>query len=213
MPELQTLLLFSVAALTLTLTPGPDMLLIASRSAAQGRTAGCATWAGIAVGTYAHALAAALGLSQLFLVFPVAYDIVRFVGAAYLVYLAWTTITASRTIDSVSIAPTASLSFKLMFTQGFFTNLFNPKVALFVLALFPQFVELEAGSVALQIMVFATIINVIGFFVNGAVVLLASGAGSMLARSAKVQKRLHTALAFVFLGIALKLVLESRPAT
>jgi len=176
MPELQTLLLFSVAALALTLTPGPDMLLIASRSAAQGQVAGLATWAGIAAGTYTHALAAALGLSQLFLLVPVAYDLVRFAGAAYLVYLAWITFTTSVSTGSGELAEAQNHSFKTMFFQGYLTNIFNPKVALFVLALFPQFVVLEAGSVALQIMIFATLINVIGFIVNGTVVVVASSA-------------------------------------
>jgi hypothetical protein len=78
MPDLSTLALFAVACLALTATPGPDMLLIASRSASQGRAAGFASLAGIQVGTYCHALAAAFGLSQLFLAVPLAYDIVRY---------------------------------------------------------------------------------------------------------------------------------------
>jgi threonine/homoserine/homoserine lactone efflux protein len=91
MLDLSTLALFTVACLALTATPGPDMLLIASRSAAQGRARGFATLAGIQVGTYCHALAAAFGLSQLFVLVPVAYDVVRYAGAAYLLYLAWKT--------------------------------------------------------------------------------------------------------------------------
>jgi threonine/homoserine/homoserine lactone efflux protein len=89
MPDFSTLVLFAAACLALTATPGPDMLLIVSRSVSQGRASGFATLAGIQVGTYCHALAAALGLSQLFLVVPLAYDVVRYVGAAYLLYLAW----------------------------------------------------------------------------------------------------------------------------
>ena len=114
------------------------MLLIASRSAGQGRVAGFATLAGIQAGTYCHALAAALGLSQLFLIVPVAYDIVRFAGAAYLLWLAWKTFRSDTTV----LAPTAGLRHHpigVMFRQGLFTNLLNPKMALFVLALFPQF--------------------------------------------------------------------------
>ncbi|MCA3784913.1 LysE family transporter, partial [Burkholderia sp.] len=82
MIDLSTLALFSGACLALTATPGPDMLLIASRSVSQGRRAGFATLAGIQAGTYCHALAAALGLSQLFVAVPLAYDAVRFAGAA-----------------------------------------------------------------------------------------------------------------------------------
>lgn len=210
MPDLNTLLLFSIAALALTVTPGPDMLLIASRSAAQGRSAGFATWAGIAVGTYAHAIAAALGLSQLFLLVPIAYDIVRLAGAAYLMYLAYVTFTASNASGQGGAISTQSHSFALMFRQGFLTNLLNPKVALFVLALFPQFIVLEAGSVALQIMIFATVINVLGFFVNGVVILMASSATTLFVGSDNLKGVLNKLLACVFVGLALRLVFDSR---
>lgn len=210
MPDFSTLLLFSVAALALTMTPGPDMLLIAARSAAHGRAAGFATWAGIAAGTYAHAVAAAFGLSQLFQAVPVAYEVVRLMGAAYLLYLAWVTFAANSAVDADNLPKKQNHSFATLFRQGFLTNILNPKVALFVLALFPQFIDLEAGSVALQIMIFATVINVIGFCINGTVIIMASKATTVLAGSAKVKKLLHNVLACVFLGLALRLVFDSR---
>ena len=89
MLDLPTLALFTAAAAVLTATPGPDMLLIASRSLSQGRMAGLLTYAGIAIGSYLQAFAAAFGLSQLFLLVPTAYDVLRWLGAAYLAYLAW----------------------------------------------------------------------------------------------------------------------------
>ena len=105
MVDLSTLALFSIAALALTMSPGPDTLLIASRSASQGKVSGIATLAGIQAGTYCHALAAALGLSQLFLIVPVAYDVVRYAGAAYLLWLAWKTFRSDGTV----LAPTTGL--------------------------------------------------------------------------------------------------------
>ena len=108
------------------------------------------------------ALAAALGLSQLFLVVPIAYDVVRYAGAAYLLYLTWKTFRSNGT----AFAPAATERHRpigAMFRQGLLTNLLNPKMALFVLALFPQFVQPEAGSVALQIMVLATVLNLIAW--------------------------------------------------
>src|SRR5580704_17359314 len=134
MPDVSTLILFAAACLALTATPGPDMLLIASRSVSQGRASGFATLAGIQVGTYCHALAAALGLSQLFLAVPLAYDVVRYAGAAYLIYLAWQTFRSTGTV----LAPTSGLRrypIGVVFRQGLLTNLLNPKMALFVLAL------------------------------------------------------------------------------
>lgn len=99
-----SLLLFSAACLALTLTPGPDMLLIASRSLSQGRGAGFATLGGIMAGTYCHALAAAFGLSQLFLAAPLAYQLVRGAGAVYLLYLAWKILWRREGAASVAVA-------------------------------------------------------------------------------------------------------------
>jgi len=121
MIDLSILALFALACLALTATPGPDMLLIASRSASQGKASGFATLAGIQLGTYCHALAAAFGLSQLFLIVPLAYDVVRYVGAAYLLYLAWKTFRSTGTM----LAPTDGLRrhpIGVVFRQGLLTQ-------------------------------------------------------------------------------------------
>jgi threonine/homoserine/homoserine lactone efflux protein len=210
MPDLSTLLIFAVAALALTATPGPDMLLIASRSAVQGRVAGLATWAGIAVGTYCHALAAALGLAQLFLAVPIAYDIVRYVGAAYLLYLAWNAFTAHTKTEEKLPGGRAKHSVTIMFRQGLMTNLLNPKMAIFVLALFPQFVSPEAGSVAVQIMILATVLNLVGFLINGAVIVAADRASAVLAKGGKATRIAQYALGTVFVGLAARLAFDSQ---
>jgi threonine/homoserine/homoserine lactone efflux protein len=209
MPDFATLALFAAAALALCATPGPDMLLIASRSVSQGRASGFATLAGIQVGTYCHALAAALGLSQLFLVVPLAYDIVRYAGAAYLLYLAWQAFRSTGT----ALTPNAGLQrypIGTVFWQGLLTNLLNPKMALFVLALFPQFVDPNAGSIALQILVFATVINLIGIVVNGAVILTASGLGRAFSSRTRWRRAPQILLGTVFTGLAVKLAFDDR---
>ncbi len=209
MLDLSILAVFGVAALALTMTPGPDMLLIASRSASQGRAAGFATLAGIQAGTYCHALAAAFGLSQLFLIVPHAYDAVRYAGAAYLLYLAWKTVRSG----AATIAPEAGAAryaIGTMFRQGLLTNLLNPKMALFVLALFPQFVQPEAGSVALQILVLATVLNAIGLVVNGVVILGASRLGRAFAGTGRFRRLPQYFLGAVFAGLAVRLAVDSR---
>ncbi|UVK56061.1 LysE family translocator [Mesorhizobium sp. AR02] len=206
MPDLSTIGLFAIACLALTATPGPDMLLIASRSASQGRASGLATYAGIAAGTYCHALAAAFGLSQLFLAAPIAYDIVRYAGAAYLAWLAWKAFRS----DGTAFAPVAGLprySRSRIFRQGLLTNLLNPKMALFVLALFPQFVRPETGSVAGQILLLATVLNLIGLLVNGLVILTASRIGAALSRQTRFQQAPQILLGTVFAGLAARLAL------
>jgi threonine/homoserine/homoserine lactone efflux protein len=209
MPDFSTLILFAAACLALTATPGSDMLLIASRSVSQGRASGFATLAGIQVGTYCHALAAALGLSQLFLAVPLAYDVVRYAGAAYLVYLAWQTCRATGTV----LAPTSGwrrYSIGTVFRQGLLTNLLNPKMALFVLALFPQFVAPDAGSIAVQIMLLATLLNLIGIVVNGIVILTASRLGRAFSGRSRWRRAPQFLLGTVFVALAARLAFDGR---
>jgi threonine/homoserine/homoserine lactone efflux protein len=207
--DVHTLLLFSLACLALTATPGPDMLLIASRSIAQGRSAGFATLAGIQAGTYCHALAAAFGLSELFLLVPVAYDAVRYAGAAYLLFLAWHALRSDHPLTP-PLGESRSRSTPAVFRQGLLTNLLNPKMALFVLALFPQFVRTEAGSVALQVMTLATVLNAIGLIVNGLVIVLASRVGARFFRNGNLGRWPQYLLATVFGSLALKLAFDGK---
>jgi threonine/homoserine/homoserine lactone efflux protein len=208
MPDFATLGLFAVACLALTATPGPDMLLIASRSLSQGRGSGFATLAGIQLGTYCHALAAAFGLSQLFVAVPIAYEAVRYAGALYLLYLAWKMFRAPGTSFEPK-ADTARTPAREAFTQGLVTNLLNPKMALFVLALFPQFVSPQAGSVALQILVLATVLNAIGLVVNGAVIVAVAQLRG-LGRRARPIRWPNYLLGTVFAGLAARLAFDSR---
>lgn len=209
MPDLSTLLLFSAASLALTATPGPDMLLIASRSVSQGKSAGFLTYAGIAAGCYCHALMVAFGLAQLFILVPAAYDVVRFAGAAYLLYLAWQTLRAK---DSGSDTPTEAphVRKRRIFSQGLITNLLNPKMALFMLALFPQFLNPEAGSVVMQTLVLVTILNLVGLVVNGSVILASGHLRDRLARGSSFGRWPKYLLASVFGGLAVRLAFASR---
>lgn len=209
MPDFSTLMIFAAACVVLTATPGPDMLLIASRSISQGRAAGFLTYAGIALGTYCHALAAALGLSQLFVAIPMAYEVVRWAGCAYLLYLAFKTLRS----EGTPFAPTAGLkrfSMQRILSEGLLTNLLNPKMVLFVLALFPQFVAPEAGSLTLQMLVLATVLNAIGFVVNGTVILMSGHIRNRLAGLGRFSKLPDYLLASVFAGLACRLALGAR---
>ncbi len=209
MPETATMLLFALASFALVITPGPDMLLIASRSLSQGRAAGFLTLGGIMLGSYLHCLAAALGLSQLLLSIPAAYDVIRWAGCIYLLVLAVQTLRAR----SMDFSPSTTLQKRTalrIFTEGLMTNLLNPKVMLFMLALFPQFLHPEQGSVITQMLVLATILNGIGLVLNGAVILLAS---HLRQRSGRLTlgRWPQILLATVFGGLALRIALASRP--
>jgi len=209
MPDFHSLGLFALACLALTATPGPDMLLIASRSVAQGRSAGFATLAGIQLGTYCHALAVAFGLSELFLLVPAAYDAVRYAGAAYLMFLAWQAFNSHR-LRAPSSSEVQRRSTLAVLRQGLFTNLLNPKMALFVIALFPQFVTAEGGSMGVQMLVLASVLNGIGLVVNGAVILLGSQIRSRLGSMRRFPKLPQYILAGVFTGLACRLAFQTR---
>src|SRR5687768_12528011 len=140
------LALFAAAALVMVLTPGPNMIYLVSRSICQGRAAGVISLFGVIAGFVVHMLAAAIGLTALFLTIPLGYQILKWAGAAYLGWLAWQAVKPGATSPFEPQQLPADSPRKL-FAMGFLTNLLNPKVAVFYMALFPQFIDPERGSV------------------------------------------------------------------
>lgn len=201
---LATLALFAAAALALAVTPGPDMLLVASRSVSQGRPTAFAALLGVQVGIYCHALLAAFGLSQLLLAVPAAYDAIRYAGAAYLLFLAYRAFRSSGAFLA-PVVGTRPLPLAAAFRQGLLTNLLNPKVALFVLALFPQFVPPHDGGIVWKFLLLATILDAIGFTVNSLVIFGAHGVGRLLGRDRRFSRLPNLLLGTVFAGIAVRL--------
>lgn len=209
MIEGSTLLLFAAASLALAITPGPDMLLFLSRSVVQGRKAGFAALGGALMGCFCHAMAAGLGLSKLFLLVPVAFDIVRAAGAVYLLFLAWQVLRSSPL--SAEDGGVKRESLWAVARQGLFTNLLNPKVALFMLALLPQFMHPEAGGLFGQVLVLTLIQMGVGLVVNVAIILAAAKAASWLGLKGKSGTRWpNILLATVFSLLALRLVWPER---
>ena len=210
MTDSTNLLVFMAATLALNLTPGPDMLYVIARSAGEGRASGVVSALGIAAGCIVHMLAVAFGVSSLLLAVPVAYDVVRYAGAAYLIYLGLRALL--RPSARAGAAPTpAPLS--AVFRQGVVTNVLNPKVALFFLAFLPQFVDPSRGSVAWQLLALGVMFNVSGTIVNLAVAVAASGAvrwGRARAGTRGERWRRHaqrfTGAVFVGLGVRLALL-------
>ena len=150
MPSLSTYALFVATALALLAIPGPAVLYIVSRSIDQGRRAGLASVLGIFSGTVVHVTLATVGLSSLVLASKVAFDAVRYVGAAYLLFLGARRLLTRRTEeDPESRAPRSARD---LYTQGLIVNLLNPKTIVFIFAFIPQFVDVNAGDVWLQIM-------------------------------------------------------------
>jgi threonine/homoserine/homoserine lactone efflux protein len=208
MPSTHGILLFMLSALALNLSPGPSILYILSRSLGQGREAGIVSVLGLATATLIHAMAAALGLSTLFVYSPVAFAVVKYLGAAYLIYLGIATLLSRGGLQPARA--TARLSLAAIYRQGVVTDLLNPKVALFFIAFLPQFVDPAAGSPALQILVFGLLFHVTGVPVNLMVALAGGRLASLLARRPSWARVQNWISGTVLVGLGLRLALSEQ---
>ena len=208
LPDPPVLAVFLVAALTLALTPGPDMLYVASRSLGQGRMAGLLSAFGVITGTFVHLGAAAVGLAELFRLWPLAYELLRILGAAYLLYLAWRVLRGREDLSAVSGRDTVGR--RRVFLQGLMTNLLNPKVGLFYVTFLPQFVDPGRGSIALQVLILGGFLNGVGLAILTTVALSAGGLGDWLRRHPRVQRGQRWLTAGLLAGLALRVALPER---
>jgi threonine/homoserine/homoserine lactone efflux protein len=205
---LTTWLVFVLAMIALVATPGPNVLYLVSRTLAQGRAAGLVSLAGTSTGFLCHVLAAAFGLSALLAAVPMAYDAIRIAGAIYLAWLAWST-WRSPDVVPTSGAPSAVANGKL-YRDGVVTAILNPKVAMFQLALFPQFVDPAHGSVLAQSLVLGAtqvVINVVG---DGMFVFAAASVRRWFAARPTWSAWSKRILAGVFAALAMRLLLPER---
>jgi threonine/homoserine/homoserine lactone efflux protein len=201
--------LFIISGLLLNMAPGPDSLLIVSRSAAQGWRSGSAAALGIGSGTLVHIFAAALGLSTLLATSAMAFTIVKYIGAAYLLYMGCKLVLSRAAAPAVN-TPVQKLAYKTVFLQGFFCNLLNPKVALFFLAFVPQFISNDSPSKALAFILLGCIFNANGML----------WCHFLAISSAKISQRIRISNAFsgwvdrtigaIFISFGIKLALFSR---
>ena len=186
MPAPETLGLFALAALALVIVPGPNLLYIANRALADGRRAGLASVLGVETGTLVWAGAAAAGLSALLASSAVAFDVLRYAGAAYLLYLGLRTLRAREGEAGPAPAP-ASLA--RAYREALLVQLSNPKVAIFFLALLPQFVVQDRGPAATQILVLGLVLASVGITVSSLWAVAAGSLGDRLRASARARRR------------------------
>ena len=174
MPTIESLLLFFFASFVLAVTPGPVWLYLISRTLAQGRRAGYFSMLGVAVGLAMHVVLAAAGLTVVLLAIPFAFDAIKFAGALYLAWLAWSTIKGSGGL-SFEVQPLPPVADRMLLRQGFIAAMLNPKVAVFYLSLFPQFIDPAAGSVLAQSLLLGAIQVAVAAAVDVSVVTIAGG--------------------------------------
>jgi threonine/homoserine/homoserine lactone efflux protein len=208
MPSTHNIVLFMVSALALNLSPGPSILYILSRSIGQGREAGLLSVFGLATATLIHAVAMALGLSTLFLYSPLAFAVVKYLGAAYLIWLGIGALLSRGTLQPVAAA--APLSRGAIYRQGVVTDLLNPKVALFFIAFLPQFVDPAVGSPTMQILFFGLLFHITGVPVNLMVALAGGRLAKLLARRPGWARVQNWITGTVLVGLGLRLALTEQ---
>jgi len=208
MPAIETIVLFMAAVLALNVTPGPSIAYVMSRSFGQGRTAGLVSAVGLGTGSLLHAIGATLGLSAVVAYSPMAYAVIKYLGAAYLVYLG-VGLLRQRTVR-VADAVLPGLSLSRVYWQGVLTEILNPKIALFFLSFLPQFVDPARGSVARQTLFFGLLFHVTGVPINMLVAVAGSAIAASFSRNPLLERIRNWLSGTVLIGLGVRLALSER---
>ena len=208
MLSFETTCAFFVASLLMAMTPGPDVIIVLTQSSLYGMRAGVLTTLGLMTGLLGHTLAVALGVAVLFQTSEAAFTALKFLGAAYLLYLAWQSFRSGvfRAFLTQSLFP----GYGTLYRRGFLSNITNPKVTLFFLAFLPQFADPARGGLTAQIVVLGALFQLATLLVFGCVSLLAGRVAGRFNSSVKGQLFLNRAAGCVFTGLAVMLLVSSR---
>lgn len=205
---LESYLLFVLASVVLCVAPGPDMIFILTRTLAQGRKAGVMAAVGINMGAYVHLIAAVLGLSAILATSAVAFSVIKWLGAAYLVFIG---IQVLRNKQNVALTHESGLkkqsNFRILW-QGFLSDVLNPKVAIFFLAFLPQFVNPQSGHPTLQIVVLGITTNVVAIAINLTLVYFSGALTAKLHSNQKISEWLNKTMGVIFITLGFKLASE-----
>lgn len=198
MPDASTFAAFALASLALLVIPGPAVLYIVNRSVSDGRTVGLAAVTGIELGNLVHALAAAAGLSAVLATSAAAFNVVKWLGAAYLIVVGVRTLLRRPPTIAADRTP---ISHRRAFAQGVVVNILNPKVALFFLSFLPQFIDPDHGSPGMQALALGVVFVLIGFVTDGLYSLLASSMRGVLIRGRGLPFVQRYVAGTVFIGL------------
>ena len=202
---------FIAASSLISISPGPDNIFVLTQSALYGRNSGLMVTLGLCTGLIIHTLAVALGVAALFQASSVAFAVLKIIGAAYLLYLAWQAFTASRSELSASTRSKVR-SVKELYMRGILMNVTNPKVSIFFLAFLPQFTAPENGALVIQFFTLGAIFIAVAFLIFSAIAFLSGSIGYWFTNSLRGQIYLNRVAGLVFFGLALKLVATSSNA-
>ncbi|GGS95790.1 lysine transporter LysE [Planobispora rosea] len=203
------LALFTVTTIVAMITPGPDMLFVLGCGMRGGPRAGLLATAGVASSEAVHVAVAAAGLAALFEAVPLAFTVVRIVGAAYLIYLGVQILRNRGNGDLETAATGGGMSGRRAYLSGLMTNLLNPKMVTFTIAFLPQFIDPALGQVWLQFTILGAILIALEFLVDGTVGVLAGRIGGWLRARHTARRRIDTATGGIFVGLGVKLAVEN----
>ncbi|MBN4665787.1 LysE family translocator [Pandoraea nosoerga] len=209
MPATSTWLAFALVAIGMALTPGPNMMYLVSRSLCQGPAAGLVSLGGVALGFVFYMLCAAFGITALLFAVPYAYDVLRFGGAVYLAWLAWQALRPGGR-SPFEVRPLERDSNRRLFLMGLFTSVLNPKIAMLYLALLPQFVHPEHGSVLTQSLALGVTQIVASVMVNASVALSAGAIAAFLGQRPGWLRVQRWLMGGVLGALALRMATEAR---
>lgn len=199
---------FLGAALLLTIMPGPDNLFVLAQSISNGKNAGIATAFGLCTGLIVHILATVLGVSALLYQSSLAFSIIKYAGAAYLLYLAYKAFTAKS--SSLEVQKTQQVSYDALYKKGIIMNILNPKVSLFFLAFLPQFVTASGGNAAFQMLVYGITFLVQALFVFTVISLFAGKVGTVLRKRPAISQKINLIEGSLFTLIGLRIALGEK---
>jgi len=202
------LILFIVTSLFLIATPGPDMILVMSRSIAIGQKAGVATAAGISTGLLGHTLFATLGLGAILQTSEMLFTTFKFCGAAYLLYLGIKSFRAP--LATMDISKNRQIPYRKLFFQGVIANLSNPKIAIFYFAYLPQFVSADSSNPTLILCILGLVFAMLTFLIKSPVALFSGRLSDWLRQNPSIQSWLNRTSGVVMIGLGVRLAFERR---
>lgn len=205
--DIDSYLLFIFASIILCIVPGPDMVYLLSRSIAQGKRAGVMAALGINVGAYVHLFAAIIGLSAILATSAFAFTVIKWLGAAYLIYIGIQAILSSNPLN-LETGKLQQQKDATIFWQGFLSDVLNPKVALFFLAFLPQFIEPNSNNPTLQLLTLGLTVNIIGITTNLLLVYFSALVTKKLRNNKLVSRWLSKVMGSIFILLGFKLANE-----
>ena len=208
MIPIETIAIFVLASMALSLSPGPDNIFVLTQSAMNGRKAGIFVTLGLCTGLLVHTATVSMGIAAIFQTSELAFNALKIIGALYLLYLAWQAFRASAT--QIESSPEKSSNLKQLYFRGIVMNITNPKVAIFFLAFLPQFADPSNGSMTLQMILFGGLFIVTALSVFSGIAWCAGFLGEWLKGSEKSQKVINRIAGTVFIGLAIKLAVSER---